>query len=115
MDRDGKFSSGFRDCLKSEGVESVRLPPRSPNLNAWVERFMFSLKSECLSKMIFFAEKMLRHAIGEFLAHYHGDRNHQGLENRIIDPGEEVGRAEGVIQCKERLGGILRYYYRDAA
>jgi len=65
--------------------------------------------------MIFFGEKSLRNAVRQYLVHYHGARNHQGLENRIIQPGEEVGRREGVIQCRERLGGLLRYYYRDAA
>ena len=65
--------------------------------------------------MIFFGEKMLRHAVREFLAHYHEERNHQGLENRIIDPGEEVGRDDGVIDCRERLGGMLRYYHHKAA
>jgi len=65
--------------------------------------------------MIFFGENMLRNAVRQFLEHYHLERNHQGLDNRIIDPGEEVGRTEGEIQCHERLGGLLRYYYRDAA
>ena len=114
-DRDSKFSPGFRDYLEIEGVESVRLPPRSPNLNAHIERFMRTLKSESLSRMIFFGEKMLRHAVHEFLVHYHEERNHQSLENEIIDPGEDVGREEGLIDCRERLGGMLRYYYRDAA
>ena len=65
--------------------------------------------------MIFFGESSLRDAVREYLEHYHTERNHQGLENRIIDPGEEVGRCEGKIQCRERLGGMLRYYHRDAA
>ena len=71
------------------------------------------MKSECLSKLLFFGEKSLRKALAEFTTHYHEERNHQSLENRIIDPGEEVGRDEGVIDCRERLGGLLRYYYRD--
>ena len=68
--------------------------------------------------MIFFGEKSLRNAVRQYLEHYHAERNHQGLENRIIEPGEEVGRCEGTIECRERLGGMLRYYYRyyrDAA
>lgn len=64
--------------------------------------------------MIFFGEDSLRTAVREFLAHYHGERNHQGLENQLIDPGEEVGRIDGAIQCRERLGGMLKYYYRAA-
>ncbi len=115
MDRDGKFSAAFRSILKDAGVQSVRLPARSPNLNAHLERFMRSLKAECLDRMIFFGEASLRRATNEFLAHYHGERNHQGLGNRLIEPGEEVGRAAGRIQCRKRLAGMLRYYYRTAA
>lgn len=76
---------------------------------------MKSIKSECLHKMIFFGEQPLRKAVQEFVRHYHEERNHQGLENKIIDPGDEVGQIAGNIECRERLGGILRYYYRDAA
>ena len=115
MDRDEKFSKVFRDILEQDGVNCARLPPRSPNLNSHLERYFGSLKSECLDRMIFFGEKSLHNAIRQYLVHYHGSRNHQGLENRIIEPGEEIGRCEGVIQCRERLGGLLQYYYRDAA
>ena len=76
---------------------------------------MRSMKSECLNRMIFFGEKSLRKALREFTAHYHQERNHQGLGNNIIIPGEEVGRREGSISRRERLGGMLSYYYRDAA
>ena len=115
MDRDEKFSAAFREILASSGVKAVRLPPRSPNLNSHLERFFGSLKSECLDKMIFFGERSLRNAVGEFVAHYHQERNHQGLANAIIDPGDETGRNDGTIDCRERLGGILNYYYRQAA
>ena len=115
MDRDGKFCPAFRNILKQEGAEPLLLPPRSPDLNAYIERFMNSLKSEALSRMIFFDEKSLRRAVTAFLKHYHGERNHQGLDNQIIEPGDEVGRVVGNIECRERLGGMLRYYYRDAA
>ncbi len=117
LDRDAKFTEEFQRILKQSGVEPLLLPPRSPNLNAHLERFMRSIKDECLSRMIFFDENALRNAARQFLAHYHAERNHQGLENRLIDPGsEEVGRDVGAtIHCRERLGGLLRYYYRDAA
>ena len=115
MDRDGIFTAEFRDFLKQEGVKPVRLPPRSPNLNAYAERFVRTVKEGCLNRMIFFGEKSLRDAINEFLAHYHHERNHQGLGNRLIDPGEEVGTTEGSIACRQRLGGLLRYYHREAA
>ena len=90
-------------------------PPRSPNLNPHIERFIRSVKEECLLKLIFFCEKMLRTAVSQFLEHYHGERNHQGLGNTIITPGDAVGRRDGEIKCHERLGGLLRYYHRDAA
>ncbi|HJN09786.1 MAG TPA: integrase core domain-containing protein [Pirellulaceae bacterium] len=115
MDRDGKFCPAFKDFLENEGVNPVPLPPKSPNLNAHLERFFGSLKSECLRRIIFFGEQSLRKAVQEFVRHYHEERNHQGLENKIIDPGDEVGQVAGSIASHERLGGILRYYYRDAA
>ena len=65
--------------------------------------------------MIFFGEHSLRKAVQEFLLYYHGERNHQGLGNKVIEPGEEVGQTHGEIECRERLGGLLRYYHRKAA
>jgi putative transposase len=76
---------------------------------------MRSMKSECLDRMIFFGQQSLRRALKEFAAHYHRERNHQGLDNRIIDPRDEVGREIGEVRCRKRLGGMLRYYYREAA
>ncbi len=115
MDRDTKFTDAFRRILKGEGVKSVRLPPRSPNLNAHLERFMRSIKQEALARTIFFGENMLRTAVRKYLVHYHGERNHQGLDSNLIEPGKEVGQANGEIACRERLGGLLRYYHRKAA
>ncbi len=83
--------------------------------NAHLERFMRSIKEECISRMIFFGENSLRNAIREYLLHFHAERNHQGLDNRILEPGAEVGAIAGQIECRERLGGLLRYYYRNAA
>ena len=101
--------------LKNAGTKPLRHSPRSPNLNAWVDRFVRSIKEECLSKMIFFGERSLRRAIKQYLAHYHAERNHQGLDNRLINPNEDVGGSDGDVQCRERLGGMLRYYHRQAA
>ena len=115
MDRDANFSSAFRTMLVDAGVEPVRLPAKSPNLNSHLERFHLSIKSECLSRMIFFGEPSLRRAVNSYLIHYHEERNHQGLGNRLIDPGDEVGQMKGAIQCREHLGGLLKYYYRQAA
>ena len=115
MDRDGKFCPTFRHLLKDEDAKPLLLPPRSPDLNAYIERFMRSLKSESLSRMIFFGEKSLRRAVDAYLRHYHAERNHQGVGNKLIESGEEVGSVAGKIACRQRLGGLLRYYYRDAA
>jgi len=115
MDRDANFSSAFRTILKEADVEPLRLPPKSPNLNANLERFFRSLKSETLSQMIFFGEQSLRRAVRSYIRHFHEERNHQGLDNKIIEPGDEVGAVAGKIECRESLGGILKYYHRDAA
>jgi len=115
LDRDSKYSAAFRDLLKGSGVEIVRLPPRSPNLNAYAERFVRSIKDECLNRMIFFGERSLRKAAREYAAHYHTERNHQGLNNRLIQPDGREGLTRGEIECVQRLGGMLRYYFRPAA
>jgi putative transposase len=115
MDRDTKFSEAFRVTLQQGGIESVRLPPRSPNLAAHIERFMRTVKEECLGRMILFGKRALQSAATCFLEHYHAERNHQGIGNRLIAAGEEAARATGEIVCRERLGGLLRYYYREAA
>jgi len=115
MDRDTKYCKGFRDIIEQADVKCLRLPPRSPDLNPHIERYIRSLKEECLDRMILFGEKSLRKAIQEFLSHYHAERNHQGLNNRLIEPGNEIGHINGQIECRERLGGMLRYYYREAA
>jgi putative transposase len=115
MDRDGKFSASFRYILSDAGTEPVRLPPRSPNLNAHIERFWRSLRPECTDRIIFFGEEMLRRPVRELIQHFHRERNHQGLKNRLIEPAKEVGQRAGAIQRHERLGGLLRYYYRQVA
>jgi hypothetical protein len=113
--RDSKYSLAFRTLLERSGVEIVRLPSRSPNLNAYAERFVRSIKSECLGRMIFFGERSLRKATREYAAHYHGERNHQGLDNRLIEaPDDKVSR-RGHVSCSNRLGGMLRFYHRVAA
>ncbi len=115
MDRDAKFSKAFRAILEQAGVKAVQLPPCSPNLNSNLERFVRSAKEECLERMVFFGEKSLQVATAEFLLHFHAERNHQGLGNRLIEPGEEVARTSGDVSCRERLGRLLQSYYRKAA
>ena len=84
MDRDTKFSEAFRIILEQAGVKAVRLPPCSPNLNPHLERFMRSVKEECLERMVFFGERSLQVGVAEFLSHFHAERNHQRLGNRLI-------------------------------
>ena len=173
MDRDKKFTTKFRDLLEYAGTDVIRLLHRSPNLNAYVERFVLSIKSECLERMIFFSEQSLRRAVAEFIHHYYGERNHQGLGNALLDRSpnlnayverfvlsikseclermiffseqslrravaefihhyygernhqglgnalleaeECVGSPHGKVRCRKRLGGLLSYYHRDAA
>ena len=114
-DRDPLFTTEFLDMVAEVDVESVRLPPRSPNLNAYAERFVRTIKESCLERMILFGEESLRTAISNFVAHYHTERNHQGLANRLISPETgHIGNA-GMVQRRQRLGGMLNYYYRAAA
>jgi transposase InsO family protein len=114
-DRDPLFTGEFLETITSVGVESVKLPPRSPNLNAYAGRFVRSIKESCLDRMIFFGEGALRKGIDEFVMHYHGERNHQGLGNRLIVPDEGEAGYRGAVLRRERLGGMLNYYYYRAA
>ncbi|GAF70653.1 unnamed protein product [marine sediment metagenome] len=115
LDRDTKFTVAFRGLLTESGVEVVRLPYRSPNLNAYAERFVRSIKDECLSRMIFFGERSLRKATREYAAHYHRERNHQGIDNRLIEADDRAKLPFSAIECAHRLGGMLRFYHRGAA
>jgi putative transposase len=113
-DRDPLYTRDFLNMLADAGIESVKLPPRSPNLNAYAERFVRTIKESCLDQMIFFGEDSLRGAIHEFVVHYHQERNHQGLENRLIIPMETTADTALAIERRQRLGGLLNYYYRAA-
>ena len=115
-DRDGKYCPAFQHIIDAAGVTRVPLPPRSPNLNAYAERWVRSIKEECLSKLILFGETSLRRVVSEFLEHYHLERNHQGKDNLLLFPvsaSREPG-LRGVIRCRERLGGLLKYYSHAA-
>jgi transposase InsO family protein len=114
-DRDTKFTAAFDALLRDSGVEPVVLPPKSPNLNAHCERFVRSIKEEALGWIIFMGEGALRHALTQYLAHYHTERNHQGLDNGLIVPEPAVGGQTGQVVRRERLGGLLSYYHREAA
>lgn len=112
-DRDVKYTAQFDAILKGSGVKPVKLPPFSPNLNSFSERFVLSLKSECLDKFIPIGERSLRRAVKNYLEHYHSERNHQGIGNCIPFPEGQFGSREGKLKTKQRLGGLLKYYYRD--
>ena len=114
-DRDSKFTKAFDQYLKDSGVGPVVLPPRSPNLNSHCERFVRSIKEESVRRMIFLGEASLRYTLNQYLAHYHSQRNHQGLDNQLIAPEPEVGGQRGQVRRRERLGGLLSYYYWEAA
>ena len=114
-DRDPLFTDEFLWTLNDAGVKSVKLPPRSPNLNSYAERFVRSIKQSCLERLILFGESSLRTAVQNFVAHYHSERNHQGLGNRLIQPDPDHLVNTGAVQCRERLGGRLNHYYRTAA
>ena len=114
-DRDTKYTQAFDALMKASGVEPVLLPPRSPNLNAHCERFVRSIKEEALAQMVMLGERALYYAIQQYLAHYHHERNHQGLDNQLIAQEEAVGCQTGHVVRQERLGGLLSYYHREAA
>ena len=115
-DRDTKFTDSFRAIINASDVAPLKLPARSPNLNAFTERWVRSVKEDCLSKLILFSEGSLRRVLRQYLIHYHAERNHQGKNNVILFtdhlPKES---SEGLIECKKRLRGVLKYYYRNAA
>jgi transposase InsO family protein len=116
MDRDAKYSLRFRRMLSREGIVVIRLPPRSPNLNAYAERFVRSIKEEeCLSNLVPIGQGMARRAVREFVSHYHGERNHQGIGNRLISPSALEMPEKGPVSRRRRLGGMLNCYERLAA
>ena len=114
LDRDPLYTTAFRRLLRDCGVTPLILPAWSPNLNAFAERFVESAKSECLGRMVLLGERHLRVAVREFLHHYHEERPHQGLGNELIAP-TTIAIGTGPIRCRERLGGLLKFYDREAA
>jgi putative transposase len=114
-DRDTKDNQSFRSIIASGRVEPLVLPARSPNLNAYAERCVRWVKEECLSKVILFGERSLQRALSEYVKHFHAERNHQGKGNVLLFPRGTNIRRDGSVQCRERLGGLLRYYHQEAA
>jgi len=115
-DRDTKFCVAFKQMLDDAGVKRVPLPPRSPWLHAFAERWMQSVQTEVLSRMMLFGEPSLRHVLSEYVAHYHAERPHQGKGNIILFPSAQVeSDSDSPVERRERLGGLLNYYHRKAA
>ena len=111
-DRDAKWGAAVRERIKEAGIRVVQTPYQAPNANAHAERFVRSIKEECLDRIIPFGERHLRRAVHEYVAHYHRERNHQGLDNALIDGVE--ARSVGAIRRRPRPGGLLNYYDRAA-
>ena len=101
------------ELVEAERIRVIRTPFRAPNCNAYAERFVRSIKEECLDRVVLLGERHLRRTIVEFVAHYHGERNHQGIGNELIQP---IARADGhgAVRRRQRIGGLLNYYYRAA-
>jgi transposase InsO family protein len=117
-DRDPLFTEAFEAILRERGVKCVRIPAQSPNCNPHAERFVETIKYECLNHLVLFGERHLRHVIKEFMAHYHRERFHQGLGGQLIEVkarATSTKRAQGEVVCRDRLGGMLNYYHREAA
>ena len=116
-DRDGKYCPSFRQIIEAENVKTLALPPKSPNLNAFAERWVRSVKEECLSQLILFGERSLKRALHHYESHYHQERNHQGKDNRLLFslPTQQNSRAHQKLRCRQRLGGLLKYYEHEVA
>ena len=113
-DRDPSYrKEGFHATLRSSDIEPVKLPARSPDLNCYAERFLWSIRHECLNKMIIFDERHLGYVIGQYCAYYHHEQIHQGV-GRIIEPRHPIDDTADIV-CVERLGGLLKSYHRLAA
>ena len=112
MDRDPLFTDAFKEILRAGGIKPIKTTVASPNLNPFVERFVRSIKSESINKMLIFGESHLRYVVNEYVEHYHKERPHQGIGNNIIDPLPQP--KDGKIVCHERLGGLLKSYRRAA-
>lgn len=115
VDRDPLYTRQFKRLLSDANVGLVRLPANSPNLNAYAERFIRSIRQECLRHIVPLGVGHLRTVVSEFVEHYHSERNHQGLGNLIPFPARAPPSGDGAVRRRERLGGLLKHYYRKAS
>ncbi len=114
-DRDPLFTQVFREILKSSGIGPIRLPPRSPSVNAYADRFVRSIKKECLDRVVILGEGHLRFLVRQYVEHYHNERSHQGLDNQLLSRAPPSSSPSAGVQRRERIGGLLNYYHREAA
>ncbi|MBT8207364.1 MAG: DDE-type integrase/transposase/recombinase [Acidimicrobiia bacterium] len=115
IDRDTKYCDAFVNLLEGSGTTVVLLPARSPNLNAHAERFVRTIKEECTSRLIFFGDRSVYRAVDQFIEFYNRERFHQGMGNELLTPAPSAATMNGELLCQQRLGGLLRYYSRQAA
>jgi putative transposase len=123
IDHDAKFTGAFDAVWGAEGCEVRRVGPRAPNMNAYAERWVQSLRVECLDQFVIVGERHLRHLVREFVGHYNAERPHQLRGNVPLPAAERADAGEpvilqfplGAVKCRERLGGALKHYYRDAS
>jgi putative transposase len=113
-DRDSLYRSNFDEVLQEHGADVMQLVFRSPNLNAYIERFIQSIQVECLDHFLVFGEQHFDYLVSEYVTHYHEERPHQGLGNQLLS-GPPPPKGDGEIRCRTRLGGLLKHYYRTAA
>jgi transposase InsO family protein len=114
-DRDPLFTDSFREILRRVGIDPIKLPARSPNLNAYAERFVRSIKEECLERVVPLGERHLRLLMSEYVEHYHFERNHQGMDGKLLEHARTGSTPSPEVHRRERLGGLLNYYHREAA
>jgi len=113
-DRDPKWSRAMEELLRAVGVRVVRTPASAPNCNAHAERFIRSIKTECLDRVVPLGERHLRRLVRDFVEHDHAERNHQGIGNELIEwPARQP--TAGPVRRRQRVGGVLSYYYRSVA
>jgi len=115
LDRDPVYTAQFRRLLRDSGVNPLRLPAKSPNLNSHVERFVRSIREDCLNHVVLLGEGHLRTVVREYVAHYHAERNHQGIGNALIESATRTPTTSGKVRRRRRLGGLLSCYQREAA
>jgi Integrase core domain len=96
------------------GIKPICLPPQAPKMNSFAERFVRSVKEECLRKHIFLGEESLGKALSEYSSHYYKERNHQGKDSLLLFPDPKLINDRGKIKCRKQLNGVLKYYYRSA-